>query len=198
MQILGVITYLQRGRAKAFGKLGILFLIPFLTMNMIASTQQGALPEYQVKAVFLYNFTQFVEWPANAFPEPNTPLVIGILGQDPFGQYLDETVKGEKVNEHPLIVKRFRTIDEIRQCHILFINVSEKNELAAIFENLRSQNILTVGDAANFSKQGGIVRFFNEKNKTRIRINLEAAKNADLTISSKLLRLAEVVNPSDN
>lgn len=183
---------------KLLVKLGILFLIPLLTMNMVAQSQQEALPEYRLKAVFLYNFTQFVEWPPQAFSEPNTPLVIGILGQDPFGHYLDETVEGEKVNDHPLIVKRFRDIDDVRACHILFISKFDKNELADILKSLESENILTVGDATDFVKLGGIVRFFTENNKTRIRINLEAAKNADLTISSKLLRFSDVVNPSDN
>jgi hypothetical protein len=169
----------------------------FSSMNL---PPQAPTREYQVKAVFLYNFTQFVEWPSTAFPEANTPFVIGILGKDPFGTYLDETVQGEKVNEHPLVVQRFDNVTDIKLCHILFISVSEKNQLRDILEILRSQkqNILTVGDAPNFAKQGGIVRFFTEENKTRIRINLEAAREADLTISSKLLRVAEIFDPQNN
>ena len=172
----------------------VAFLMLLLSVVMMSSLQQEALPEYQVKAVFLYNFAQFVEWPDGSFPKANTPLVIGILGNDPFGNYLDETVKGEKVNDHPLDVKRFSKVEEITTCHILFIDASEKDKLKAICAKLRSRNILTVGDMPNFTKQGGIVKFFTENNKTRIRINLEAAKTEDLVISSKLLRLADVVN----
>lgn len=153
--------------------------------------------EYQLKAAFLYNFTQFVEWPEGSLPE-DTPFVIGILGKDPFGAYLDELVNGEKVNEHPLIVQRFASVDEIKTCHILFINISDKSQLQAILKNLKSNNVLTVGDATHFSKNGGIVRFYTEDNKTRIHINLEAAKQAELTISSKLLRLAGIVDPKLN
>src|SRR5947207_13490122 len=78
--------------------------------------------EYQIKAVFLFNFAQFVDWPTNAFPEVQTPLVIGVLGEDPFGSYLDETVRGEKVNNRPLVIQRYRRADEIKSCHILFIS----------------------------------------------------------------------------
>lgn len=180
-------------RVKIRLKLGILFLIPIMTMSMRAAQHETA-PEYKIKAAFLYNFTQFVEWPDSAFPQPNANLVIGILGDDPFGAYLDETVKGEKVNDHLLLVKRFQNITDVNNCHILFVSASEKDELEHIFENLKTQPILTVGDDTNFTREGGMVRFLTAKNKTRIQINLQAAKQADLAISSKLLGLAEIVN----
>jgi len=179
---------------KILVRRSFVLLLPILFVTLTSSTQQEAIPDYQVKAVFLYNFAQFVEWPAQAFTEGNAPLVIGILGNDPFGNYLDETVKGESVSGHPIVVKRFQTIDEIKNCHILFISTTDKEKVKVICDKLKSRNILTVGDAPNFSKLGGIVRFFIEDNKTKIRINLEAAKQADLTISSKLLRLADIVN----
>ncbi len=150
-------------------------------------------PEYQLKAVFLFNFAQFVEWPPTAFPEPQTPLVIGVLGEDPFGAYLDETVRGEKVNNRPLVVQRFRQPEEIKHCHVLFISRSERDRLGQILPSLKGRNILTVGDAEDFAGRGGMIRFVTEKNKIRLKINVEAAKAADLTISSKLLRPAEIV-----
>jgi hypothetical protein len=194
MSVLSILIYLSR--IKVFAKPGIVFLIPFLTMSM--APQQSGPSEYQVKAVFLYNFTQFIEWPPEAFPQENSPLVLGILGKDPFGNFLDQTVSGDSINGHPLVVQRFENAEDIEECHILFINVPEKERLKNTLTLLESRNILTVGDEANFEKYGGVVKFYTEKNKTRIRINLEAAKRADLTISSKLLRLAEIVNPSNN
>jgi hypothetical protein len=171
----------------------------FLALSFGVVKQQAPLSrEYQVKAVFLFNFCQFVEFPSDAFAQPESPLVIGIYGKDPFRNYLDETVAGEKINGHPLTVERYKTIDEIKGCHILFINTEKKDELKFILEHLQNQPVLTVGDVPNFAKRGGIVRFFTEENKTRIRVNLEAAKRANLTISAKLLRLAEIVNPGDN
>jgi hypothetical protein len=149
--------------------------------------------EYQVKAVFLYNFTQFVEWPATTFETANSPIVIGVLGKDPFGSFLDETIQEENVNGHPLRVTRFSKVEDVKDCHILFISDSEQDHLKKILEKFRSQPILTVSDMNNFARQGGIIRFVTEERKTRLRINIEAARLANLTISSKLLRLAEIV-----
>ncbi len=116
-----------------------------------------------------------------------------MLGDDPFGAYLDETVKGEKVNGHPLVIQRYRNIRDVKDCQILFISQSESKRLGEILASLKGRNILTVGDFEGFAKNGGVIRFLTENNKIRFRINLESAKAADLTISSKLLRSAEIV-----
>jgi len=150
--------------------------------------------EYQVKAIFLYNFTQFVDWPSTAFPEKNSPLIIGVLGKDPFGDYLDEAVKNEKIGEHPLVVNRFDNVDDVTACHILFVNVGEKNAVRDALHKLAGRAVLTVGDTDHFIRDGGMVRFVPDNNKIRIQINLEAARETGLLISSKLLRLAEIVS----
>jgi len=164
-------------------------------LGLILSSQSPSNREYQVKAVFLFNFTQFVEWPDNVFQTGQTPIEIGILGQDPFGSYLDQTIAGEKANGHSLIVRRYRNIDEIRTCHILFISKSEANDMGPILSGLKGRNILTVSDAGNFIQEGGMVKFITVNNKIKLQINPEAVKNAGLTISSKLLTLAEIVSP---
>lgn len=177
------------------GQPGVCYLLAIFSLlaGRELPAQTATSPEYQVKAVFLFNFAQFVEWPAKAFPQAQSPLVIGILGDDPFGAYLDATVRGEKVNNRPLIVQRYRRVEEIKTCHVLFISESEANRLGQIFSRLQGRNILTVGDTAGFALDGGIIQFATEKNKIRLKINLEAAKAAGLTISSKLLRPAEIV-----
>lgn len=149
--------------------------------------------EYRVKAGFLFNFLQFVEWPARAFRDPAAPIVIGVLGEDPFDGYLDELVQGEKVGERPIVVRRFRRGDAIADCHILFISRSEAAQFDKTISAFAGRSILTVGDADGFERAGGIVRFAIENGKIRLRINPDAAKAADLTISSKLLRLATLV-----
>lgn len=154
-------------------------------------------PEYQLKAVFLFNFTQFVEWPAQSFADANSPLVIGVLGTDPFGSYLDETVRGETINGRPLTIQRYTTTDEIKNCHVLFISRSETARMMPILNSLKGKSILTVGDADSFSRDGGIIRFATVANKIRLRIALDAAKTANLTISSKLLRPADLVAPGE-
>jgi hypothetical protein len=173
------------------------FLLPLITWALAGATPPGNTlaqsPEYQLKAVFLFNFAQFVEWPASAFPMPDTPLGICILGQDPFGSYLDETVRGETVASHPLTVRRYRTVDEIKGCHILFVSRQEQGRVAEILDNLKGRSVLTVSDADRFASRGGMIRFVTDHNRIRLRINLEAARAANLTLSSKLLRPAQIV-----
>lgn len=160
-----------------------------------ARPQPAASPtrEYQLKAVFLFNFAGFTEWPPAAFPTPGTPLVIGLLGDDPFGDYLDGLVKGEQAHERPLAVRRFRRVEDIDVCHVLYIATSEAERLRPILEALRGRNILTVSDVADFTYSGGMVRFLTETGKIRLRINLDATKAAGLTLSSKVLRPAQIV-----
>ncbi len=160
-----------------------------------ARAQEAATGEYQIKAVFLFNFAQFVQWPQTAFATDESPIVIGVLGEDPFASALDDTVRGERVNQRPLLVRRFRHVHEITDCHILFISRSENARLGEILLGLRNRSILTVGDIDGFSQRGGMIRFVTENKKLRLRINLEAAKAAHLTISSQLLRPADIVRP---
>jgi hypothetical protein len=150
--------------------------------------------EYQVKAVFLFNFTQFVEWPSAAFAGKDTPLVVGILGPDPFSAYLDDVVRGEKAEQHPILVRRFKSVGEIKDCHVLFIDGSQPQPQEALAA-LKTRNILTVGDGDAFSKQGGMIRLATVNGRIRLKINVEAARAADLTISAKLLKLADIVAP---
>jgi hypothetical protein len=164
-----------------------------LSGGLDLSAQTAPAQEYQVKAVFLFNFAQFVDWPPQAFPEAQTPLVIGVLGEDPFGAYLDETVRDEKVNNRPLAVQRYRRVEEIKTCHILFISRSEADRLGQILASLKERSILTVSDTEGAAQRDVMIRLVTEKNKIRLRINLQAARAANLTISSKLLRPAEIV-----
>lgn len=147
-------------------------------------------PEYQVKALFLYNFAQFVSWPSTQ--PSDAPFVIGIVGDDPFNSYLDETVRGEKVNNRLLTTQRFRRGRDPRNCNILFISQSERDRAAQIVSSLKGRSVLTVSDIEGFANSGGMIELFTEENKIHIRINLEAVKAANLRVSSKLLRVAEV------
>ena len=151
----------------------------------------------QVEAVFLFNFTQFVDWPPQAFADPTSPLVIGVLGSDPFGAGLDEVVRGEVVNGHPLVVHRAQHLEELADSQILFISRSERARLAPVFQALKGRNVLTVSDLDEFAREGGMVCFVVVDNKVRLRVNLDATKAAGLTLSSKLLRFAQIVAPGE-
>jgi hypothetical protein len=149
--------------------------------------------EYRVKAVFLFNFAQFVDWPPDAFTDPGQPFVIGVLGKDPFGADLDAVVHGETVAHRPLVVERYDTIADLHNCHILYIARSEIGHLPQILTALEGRSILTVSDADGDIQTGVMIRLVNRSNRVGLRIDVGAAKAGHLTISSKLLRPAEIV-----
>ena len=167
-----------------------------LALLLIAGGLLGAAPpvsEYQLKAVFLFNFAQFVEWPPAALPRENAPFVIGVLGKDPFGTDLDDVVRGETLNRHALAVERYHKVAEVRDCQILFIAASELPQLEGILTALRGRSILTVTDADGSAVRGVMIGLVRQDNRIRLRIDLQATKASNLTISSKLLRPAEIV-----
>jgi hypothetical protein len=183
--------------AFRFGKLlktaGVIVLCLFISMQSLQA--QTAAKEYKIKAVFLYNFVQFVDWPLSAFSNANAPFVIGIYGDDPFGGFIDETVSGEKVNGHPIIVQRYHDVKELKNCQILYVNSEDADRVKEYISNMPNHSVLTVSDNRNFIRSGGMIRFFTDNNKIRLQINPEAARAADLLISSKLLRVSEIYDP---
>lgn len=175
--------------------LAVLFAGLGLFTGVRASASPGVTrtPEYDLKAVFLFQFAHFVEWPAKAFSDVHSPITIGVLGDDPFGGGLDEIVANELVGGRKLIVRRYRGMDQVDSCHILFICASEADRMVAILGKLHGRSVLTVGDTDQFVTQNGIIGFKLSKNRLKLRINIAAADTARLIISSKLLRQAEIV-----
>ena len=161
----------------------------------LAAAKDAPDREHRVKAVFLFNFAQFVVWPDSAFTGPNDPLVVGILGDDPFDTYLDDVVRGEKVNNRPIEVKRYRKVEEAKGCHVLFVSPSESARMDEILAALKPTKVLTVGESDGFFRNGGMVNFATESGRIRLKINLEEVQDAGLSVSSKLLRLADVSGP---
>ena len=153
----------------------------------------AALDEYQVKAVFLFNFGQFVQWPQQQFDTSQAPFVICVLGEDPFGKTLDDVVRGESVGGRSLVVRRLRDTNGLAECNILFVSRHDANRLPDAVAAVRGRGVLTVTDAEGAPSQGAIIVLFNENNRIRMRIDLAAARTNNLVISSKLLRPAEVV-----
>jgi hypothetical protein len=162
----------------------------FLACTLSAQT----IDEYQVKAAFLYNFAKFVEWPAMTFKTDKDPLRICVLGQNPFGNALVEGVGGKTVVGRPLAVSDISDVNQGADCQILFIGSSERKRLRLIFAELRTMGVLTVGETEGFASQGGIVNFKLEGGRVRLEINIDAAAQAKLRISSKVLNLAQIVN----
>jgi hypothetical protein len=148
--------------------------------------------EYQLKAAFIYNFGQFIEWPDKAFASSDAAFVVAVIGQNPFGDTLQNALKGKKVGDHPIVVRQIESADEAKDCQLLFVPATEDDRLEAIFKTVADRPILTVGESADFPAAGGTIRFFIENNRIRFEVNLEAADKAGLKISSKLLSLARI------
>jgi hypothetical protein len=147
---------------------------------------------YKVKAAFLYNFTKFVEWPANAFKDAGDPVTLCILGSDPFGDALD-SIKDKTVGGRKFAVRKSLNPESLKGCHIIFVSESERENLPAILIAVRNQHALTVGDMPGFAESGGVINLFIFENKIRFEINVDAAQRTGLTISSQLLKLARIV-----
>jgi hypothetical protein len=161
--------------------------------------------ERQIKAAFLYNFIKFVGWPKDRFSSDKAPIVIGVVGKDPFGEILDQ-VSRKPLKDRPLVIKRFASVpsedadpvhpqlDQIRQCHVLFICPSEKKVSKRLMAAVEEVALLTVGDDPGFLEEGGMINFLVEERKVRFEIGLVKARSAKLDISSQLLRLAKRVD----
>lgn len=155
---------------------------------------QEPFSEYQVKAAYLFNFLKFVEWPEGAFGDPLAPIVIGVVGDDPFGNALPQVVAGKTVQGRDLVVHAFHSGENVRSAHILFISASEKKRAPMILSGLRGSPVLTVADLDGFLDEGGMIQFVNENDRVRFAINLTATSQARLKMSAKLLSLAKIVD----
>ena len=180
--------FLSRGLACAVGAL-------LMLGGGFALAQSGGTPkfnEYEVKAAFLFNFIHFVEWPDSISTNAEAPLLIGVLGDDPFGSTLEKTITGETFRGRPLIIKRGRKVTDMKDCQLVFVCRSEKSQLIEILGSLRTCSALTVSDTEQFCRNGGMIGLVNEGGKIRFDINKEAAEQCKLKISSKLLRLGRL------
>ena len=173
--------------------LWLLLAMSVWTSPARAAGQPDAPSEYQVKAAFLYNFANFVDWPDAVFADNDQAIVIGILGEDPFGPDLDAIIKGRKIGNRPLRVQREEYIEDLLDTQILFLSQSEEDYLSEILDELGERPILTVSDIKDAASQGVMIGFVSEGNRVVFEMNLDAAEQADLRISSRLLKLAKIV-----
>jgi hypothetical protein len=172
-------------------------LVAGLLVAGLAGAGRGALAEaaseYRVKAAYLYYFATFVEWPEEAFARRGDDLVIGVLGDDPFGPLIEETVRGKTAHNRRLVVRRFTRVKDALGSHILFVSASEQERLPLIFKALEGTTILTIGDVEGFAERGGQIGLRTEGTRVRFQINVAAADRAGLRISSQLLKLGAPV-----
>jgi len=162
-----------------------------LMLTGVQLHSQGSVDQYRIEAVFLFNFTKFVDWPATAFKTVDEPIRICVFGQNPFDSALEETVYGKTVGNRTFIVREVSNRQEADTCHVLFFGRSAQQRCRSLLDELKGRNILTVGETEDFSAHGGIVTFRRQDGRIRFTINAALAERANLRISSKLLSLAE-------
>jgi hypothetical protein len=164
-----------------------------LLFPLVLLAQRGHPSQYDVEAVYLYQFGRFVQWPgqttstADSFP-------ICVLGRDPFGATLESTISGEKIGQLPLREDHIADASDAKHCRILFIGDSEDEHLAAILDSLQKDPILTVSETRDFALRGGMIQFVVVDNRVRFEINLATTQRAGLEVSSQLLKVASTVH----
>lgn len=159
----------------------------------IAAEQGDSAGEYELKAAMLYNLTRFVEWPPSAYPGPQAPIQLCILGRDPFGSALASMALEQTVDGRAVQIRHSQNDKGIRDCHLLYISSSERKTALQVFSALKGSSVLTVGEMTQFAAHGGMIQFSMEEQQVRFDINLDAASRAGLKISSRLLVLARII-----
>jgi hypothetical protein len=165
-----------------------------LCLRLLAGDASAADPvpsEYQVKAAFLYNFAKFVDWPAPSFPDANSPIVIGVVGENPFGNALEQLAQGRRINGRAILVKPIHSAAAAKGTHLLFFTAAEEGRFNGMRDNLGA--VLTVGESDSFSRKGGMINFVFEGEKIRFEINAGQAEAMGLKISAQLQKLATKV-----
>ena len=150
-------------------------------------------PEYMIKAAYLLNFARLVEWPRDAFATADSPVTIGIVGTDPFGEALEQTVEGKRISNRRIAVQRLQWNQDPRRCHIVFISSTDSARIVELTTRLAGLPVLIVGEARQLAERGATINFTIEDDRVRFEVNVEAARRARLTVSSQILRVAKIV-----
>jgi len=170
----------------------VLLCLCFASVRLHAGLA-GEATESEVKAAFLYNFSKFIEWPETSFQSPSSPIVIGVVSDPSFAHTLNTIVAGKTVNGRTILVKTLEPASDLTGCHMVYVPGSNPR-VAEFVARAPRASILTVGDADEFTRTGGVIRFFLTSGRVRFEINIEAAQRANLRISSKLLAVATLTH----
>jgi hypothetical protein len=175
--------------------------LPFMLMTaavlvmLSAARADDSTREYRVKAALIFNFMQFVEWPQGTFAAADSPFIVAVVGQDPFDGTLDKAMADKTIGGRKIVVKYFGSVDSIESCQLLFVPAGQDPSIEKIIKNkLADQPILTIGESEAFMWAGGIARFYYDDGKIHFEIDPQAADQARLKFSSKLLKMATIFN----
>jgi hypothetical protein len=163
-----------------------------LTPGLRVYAQAVADSEYLVKAGFIYNFAKLVQWPSSAFDRHDSPIVLGVVGNEEFAGVLRSVVSGKKIDARPFVVKTLDWGKELKDCHIVFVS-TESRRGDDVIQMLSGSPALTIAESPGSAKRGFMINFILENSKVQFEVNLDAASQSDLSISSRLLSLAKNV-----
>ena len=180
---------LGKGRTIRSGRLAV---IAALLIAAIPCRADGPTREYLIKAAFVYNFTQFVEWPDSAFPSRDAAFVVATVGPDPFNGALESAMSGKTAADRNVQVVHYDTLSDVGQCQVLFVPAALDPSLKSLFDTLGNRPVLTVGETDAFDPAGGCMRFFLEDNRMRFEVSPDAISAAGLKVSAKLMKLARI------
>jgi len=155
-----------------------------------AGAEATGFSEFEIKAAWLFNFARFVEWPTNSFTNHSSPLIVGVVGKDPFGKELDKAFVGRTVRSRPFLLRRNVSEADLATCHLVYVCSSERRKLRELLEKARGAAVLTVGEGEEFLDQGGIISFVIKDNAVRFGINVRPAQQAGLKLDANLLKVA--------
>lgn len=193
---MALLTWIRGPRLPKMAALLALGLSTLAPTRALAQTADSA-PEYAVKAGYLLNFARYAEWRADAFASPTAPILICVLGEDPFGDELDRVVGGRVSQSRPVSLRRSRRVEELRDCHVVFISRSERKELPTILATLRGTHAMTVCDVDALFDQGVTIKLAVVKEAVRFEVRLEPAERAGLRFNSRMLDAALRVWPRE-
>jgi hypothetical protein len=169
-------------------------LLYSLASSVIAAGGMAEKPsEYEVKAVYLYNFAKFVQWPAGEPSGETDAFTVCVLGEDPFGRILDFTLAGETLHGKKTATKRIERARDARGCRIVFVSGSEERRIRSVLGALKGMNVLTVSDMDDFAERGGMIQLVMDEDRVRFEVNLTVATSEGLEMSSELLKVARGV-----
>jgi hypothetical protein len=184
------------------------FLAQFLAMGLcgvfglclpratVAQSGGDSSFEYSVKAGFLFNFAKFVTWPTNTLPAEDTPIVIGVMADDPAAPILTQGLSGKMVDaKRRVLVRLLKYPQEWNGCHVLFLGRSQSEKVTDLLERVKGSPVLTVGESDKFIEQGGIMNFVRKDDSFRFQVNLQAADAVGLKVSGKLAAMAIIAQP---
>jgi len=173
--------------------------LKFIMVFCLTFTIHAQIGEYKIKTIFIEKFTLFIEYPEQCqMDNTSTPFIIGVIGKNPFGTYLQEYFSNHKIKNKVVKIQNITNLHEIDKCNILFISQSEKHQLTEILSHIKERPILTISDSKGFAEEGVHINFYLSQDKVMFEINRKAAQNSGLYVDFRLLNMAKIVNSEED